>query len=79
MEIDIEFPLVSLSLLNYATPSVNIPISYNLYGVTKYNGTQDAIHYTSLCRSEDGDNWYKCDDQNMKIRISGKFYLNIIL
>ena len=72
MENIIEFPLVNLSLISHATSSARNPAFYNLCAVTDHYGTLAAGHYNSLCRSWDGDTWYKCDDQNVnKTRMSG--------
>ena len=65
-ENEIAFPLINLSLLNYVAQSASVSACFNLCGVTNHYGTLVAGHYTSLCRSLDGNTWYKCDDKNVK-------------
>ena len=71
-ENEIEFPLMNLHLSSHIIETSNSAASFNLCGVTNHYGTLTGGHYTSTCKSLDGDTWYKCDDQNVsKTRMSG--------
>ena len=72
MRNDVLFSMINSCLLSYITSSANSTAVYNVCGVMNQNGTEDAGHFISLCRSLGGDTWYQYDDQNaIKRKMSG--------
>ena len=70
-ENEIEFPLANLCLSVHTIQSTNNVASFNLCSVTNHYGTLAGGHYTSTCKSSEGDTWYKCNDKNVtKTRMS---------
>ena len=68
----VDFPLRQLSLGKHALSGTNLA-SYDLCAVSNHHGTMNGGHYTSYCKSPQGDVWYQCDDKTVsRLRIPVK-------